>query len=84
VGVSIAAGPRLHEPASCPTRVNEVLARFAADARQVLAEAERALRHCPEDTTSAHVYKAEALRLLGRHEEAQAAARMVPREIVIE
>jgi Flp pilus assembly protein TadD len=49
------------------------------NARQMLAEAERALRHCPDDgATFAHAYKTVALRQLGRHQEAREAARQVP------
>jgi len=50
-----------------------------ANAPQVLEEAERALRACPERASFVHAYRANALRLLGRQEEARAAARLIPR-----
>jgi hypothetical protein len=55
----------------------------AENAGEVLQEAQRALRYCPDEATFAWAYQAEALSLLGRHDEALAAARMIPREIVI-
>jgi len=55
----------------------------AANASAVLDEAERALRNCPSDggyqgATFAWRYKAEALRRLGRDDEAREAARHIP------
>jgi hypothetical protein len=55
-----------------------------ATAGQVLDEAERALLACPSHATFAWAYKAEALRLLGRHEESKAARVNVPRQLWIE
>jgi hypothetical protein len=46
-------------------------------------EAERAYRHCPERATFAHTYRASAYRFLGRHEEARAAARLIPTWLMI-
>ena len=55
-----------------------------ANAPAVLAEATRALTACPEGATFGWAYKAEALRVLGRHEESQAAQRKVPAQLWIE
>ena len=54
-----------------------------ANATQVLAEAEQALRNCPGDATFAWSYKARALRTLGRHQEALDAAVRIPKEFLI-
>jgi tetratricopeptide (TPR) repeat protein len=54
------------------------------NAKQVLAEAERALEQCPDGATFAWAYKAEALRLLGRYEESVAAAQKIPALRVID
>jgi hypothetical protein len=54
-----------------------------ANAPQVLEEANRALRHCPDGATFAHAYKANALYQLG-FPTAAAAARKVPEKLVIE
>jgi hypothetical protein len=53
------------------------------NAAQVLAEAERALRNCPGESTFAWSYKARALRTLGRHQEALDAAVRIPKEFLI-
>jgi hypothetical protein len=49
-----------------------------AHAPQVLEEAERALRHCPEGATFVWAYKAQALRIMGRFQESFEAWRNVP------
>ena len=54
-----------------------------ANATQVLAEAEQALRNCPADATFAWSYKARALRTLGRHQEALDAAVKIPQRFVV-
>ena len=54
-----------------------------ANATQVLAEAERALQNCPGEATFAWSYKARALRILGRHQEALDAAVKIPKQFVI-
>jgi hypothetical protein len=41
----------------------------------VLREAERAIHACPSEANFAHLYRAEALRLLGRYAEADEARR---------
>jgi hypothetical protein len=53
------------------------------NARHVLAEAERALRHCPDQAAFVWSYKAKALRLLGRHQEAWEAGLKIPETLVI-
>jgi hypothetical protein len=55
----------------------------AENAGEVLQEAERALRHCPEDATFVWAYKTVALRELGRHAEAQDAGRQIPAQLII-
>jgi hypothetical protein len=50
----------------------------AANAPQVLAEAERALERCPTYATFAWSYKAKALHAMGRYAEAAAAGRHIP------
>jgi hypothetical protein len=50
----------------------------AANARQVLEEANRALQHCPGGATFAWAYKVKALRRLGRHQEAWEAQLRIP------
>jgi hypothetical protein len=50
-----------------------------ANASQVLEEANRALRNCPNAASWAYAYQAEALLRLGRDEEARAAARQIPK-----
>lgn len=47
------------------------------NAARALAETERAIRHCPEASMAAQAFKVNALRVLGRHDEAAAAARHV-------
>jgi hypothetical protein len=54
-----------------------------ANATQVLAEAERALENCPGEATFAWSYKARALRILGRHQEAMDAAVKIPKSFMI-
>ena len=54
-----------------------------ANATQVLAEAERALQNCPGEATFAWSYKARALRILGRYQEALDAAIKIPKQFVI-
>jgi hypothetical protein len=54
-----------------------------ANATQVLAEAEQALQNCPSGATFAWSYKARALRLLGRYQEALDAAGKIPKQFVI-
>jgi hypothetical protein len=54
-----------------------------ANATQVLAEAERALQNCPGEATFAWSYKARALRILGRYQEALDAADKIPKQFVI-
>ena len=54
-----------------------------ANATQVLAEAEQALRNCPAGATFAWSYKARALRTLGRHQEASDAAVKIPQRFVV-
>jgi hypothetical protein len=54
-----------------------------ANAAQVLDEADRALRHCPAHATFVHAYRATAYSCLGRHEDAQAAARLIPQPLVL-
>jgi hypothetical protein len=54
------------------------------NASQVLEEANRALSQCPAAATFAWAYKANALRLLGRHDEALEAALKVPKRLVID
>jgi hypothetical protein len=54
-----------------------------ANATYVLAEAERALRNCPDEATFAWSYKARALRTLGRHQEALDAALKIPKQFMI-
>jgi hypothetical protein len=54
------------------------------NAPQVLEEANRALASCPDGATFAWAYKAEALRLLGRHQESFEARLKVPERLVIE
>jgi hypothetical protein len=54
-----------------------------ANATQVLAEAERALRSCPGEATFAWSYKARALQTLGRHQEALDAALKIPKQFMI-
>ncbi len=46
-------------------------------------ERERALRHCPDRASFAWAYKAQALRELGRHEEAREAATQIPEMLII-
>jgi hypothetical protein len=54
-----------------------------ATAQQVLEEANRALHHCPDQATFAWAYKAEALRLLGRHAESFEARLLIPDKLPI-
>jgi hypothetical protein len=54
-----------------------------ANATQVLAEAEQALQNCPSGAAFAWSYKARALRLLGRYQEALDAAGKIPKQFVI-
>jgi hypothetical protein len=54
-----------------------------ANATQVLAEAERALQNCPGEASFAWSYKARALRILGRYQEALDAADKIPKQFVI-
>ena len=54
-----------------------------ANATHVLAEAERALRNCLDEATFAWSYKARALRILGRYQEASDAALKIPKQFVI-
>ena len=54
------------------------------NAPAVLREADRALQACPAGARFAWAYRAEALRLLGRHEEAETARRKVPQQLWIE
>ena len=54
------------------------------NASQVLQEATHALHSCPQGSTFAWAYKAEALRLLGRYGEAFEAALNVPERLVIQ
>jgi hypothetical protein len=53
------------------------------NATEVLAEAERALRSCPGEATFAWSYKARALRMFGRHQEALDAAAKIPKQFMI-
>jgi hypothetical protein len=46
-------------------------------------EANRALRHCPHEATFAWFYKAEALWLLGRHQESFEAKIKIPERLII-
>jgi hypothetical protein len=55
-----------------------------ANARQVLEEANRALSQCPAAATFTWAYKANALRLLGRHDEALEAGLKIPEQLVIQ
>ena len=54
------------------------------NAHRVLGEAERALAACPNGARFAWAYKSEALRLLGRQAESDAARRQVPKVLWIE
>jgi hypothetical protein len=54
-----------------------------ANAETVVHEADQALAACPDGATFAWAYKAQALRLLGRHEEAFMASLNVPKYLVI-
>jgi hypothetical protein len=54
-----------------------------ANATQVLAEAERALRNCPGEATFAWSYTARALQSLGRYQEALDAAVKIPKQFAI-
>jgi hypothetical protein len=49
-----------------------------ATAAEVLGEADRALRTCPEQATFAWAYRANALKRLGRPDEAREAASHIP------
>jgi hypothetical protein len=55
-----------------------------ANATAVLAEAERALSHCPDGASFVHAYRANALYLLGRAREAFEAQLKVHERLVIE
>jgi hypothetical protein len=55
-----------------------------ANAAQVLEEANRALRHCPDGARFAYMYKSAALYLLGRDREAFKASLEIPEEVDIE
>jgi hypothetical protein len=55
----------------------------AEQAPQVLAEADRALEACPDGATFAWVYKARALREMGREEESFEAALKIPARLVL-
>jgi hypothetical protein len=71
----------VRRPASSP---GYHLIRPWENARQVLEEATRALQQCPDGATFAWAYKANALRLLGHHEEERAAARLIPQQLVLQ
>ena len=44
----------------------------------MLTETDRARRHCPTGASFVHAYRATAFRMLGRHAEEQAEARLIP------
>lgn len=53
------------------------------NAPQILAEAERAWRTCPERATFVHTYRTTAYSYLGRPKEARAALAIVPKTLVL-
>jgi hypothetical protein len=67
--------------ATCPYRRRSPL--IPATAGQVRREAERALQNYPDGATFAWAYKAEALRRLGRRQEAFDARLQIPAKLVI-
>ena len=75
-----------HGRAGLPRRLSphRALGQHARDAPQVLAEAERALWHCPDGATFAHAYKADALYRLGFPVAAAEAAHKVPEKLPID